>query len=233
MTQEEVYKKLNIPFGNHFAFRKDEVFVDSRGVLLVYDFEYCDWIHSRYESLQTEYVLANSECVSLMDELDWHLDGDEPKEAKDRYFAAMQDCERCEKHRAAQCIQHMQWYLTRPAAWLNTSDQEYVHGLMQKGYLSESKLLEIIKGIDYEQLNPNGEWFTLYAAHNTALQMRRQTNGNLDVQIVHGDDAYTVSIKECTRLSYDSINVILLTWNTLNYFAITGVWVNLIKGGNN
>ena len=232
MTQEEVYKKLNIPFGNHFAFRKDEVFVDSRGVLLVYDFEHCDWLHSRYESLQTEYVLANSEHVSPLDELDWHLEGDEPKEAQDRYFAAMQDCERCEKHRAAQCIQHMQWYLTRPVAWLNISDKEYVDGLMQKGYLSEVKLLEIMRGMNYERLNSNGEWFTLHTYNNMVLRIRRKVNGNLDVQIVHGDDAYTVSIKECTRLSYDSINI-LLTWNTLNYFAITGVWVDLIKGGDN
>lgn len=233
MTQEEAYKALNLPFGNHFEFRKDEVLIDPRGILLVYDFEYSDWIHSRYESLQTEYVLANPEQVCSMDELDWHLEGCEPEAAKARYFAAMQDCERVERHRALRCVKHMQWYLTRPAIWLNQSEQDYVDSLIRKGYLSEDKLLDILREIDYEQLASNGKTHTLYIQNKMALQICRKANDNLEVQIACGDKVHIFPIKEeYVRLGWNEIDTILAAWNMFTYFTAAGLQVELTKGGN-
>ena len=87
MTQKEAYEALsayNIGFGEHFKYSPsrfrygaDEVYIDERGVLMVYDYEFGDWLAPRYESMQTDYLISHLgfDTVYRMPVCDWHTLG--------------------------------------------------------------------------------------------------------------------------------------------------------------
>lgn len=87
MTQKEAYEALsayNIGFGEHFRYSpsrfcygSDEVYIDERGVLMVYDYMYGDWIVPRYESMQTDYLInhLDFDTVYRMPVYEWHTMG--------------------------------------------------------------------------------------------------------------------------------------------------------------
>lgn len=87
MTQKEAYEALshyNIGFGEHFKYSPsrfrygaDEVYIDERGVLMLYDYMYGDWIAPRYESMQTDYLIKHLgfDTVYRMPVYDWHTLG--------------------------------------------------------------------------------------------------------------------------------------------------------------
>ena len=93
LSKEVAYQKIGIPCGDHFKVRSCEVRIDNRGVLLILDDDY-HWLHSRYPSLQTEYVIEHKEEVELLNILDWHVDpyGDLPEMREKHLNAFFEYC---------------------------------------------------------------------------------------------------------------------------------------------
>ena len=73
MTQLEIYSMLKMNVGDHFLYLNHECQIDNRPVLLLYDYEYGDWIASRYEVMQVEYLIKNIDKVRTLPREEWHL----------------------------------------------------------------------------------------------------------------------------------------------------------------
>ena len=88
MPQKEAYEKIGVPCGDHFKYRGYETRIDNRGILLILDDDY-DWLHSAYESCQTEYVIAHPEEIEKLDILEWHIEPyTEARETWNKYWTA-------------------------------------------------------------------------------------------------------------------------------------------------
>lgn len=78
-TRQKIYERIGIPVGDHFKYRGDECWIDDRPALLVYDYEWGDWIKPRYETMQASWLYehAETEKVEALPMEKWHYRGDE------------------------------------------------------------------------------------------------------------------------------------------------------------
>ena len=75
----KTHQKLHLPEGEHFSWRNCECRIRSDGkAVLVYDYEYNDWIAPGYRQLQLDQLLEHPEEIELMPFEKWHVEAEEP-----------------------------------------------------------------------------------------------------------------------------------------------------------
>lgn len=102
ITQKEFYALCLMPVGWHFKWHGDECFIDNRGVLILHDTYDGGWIHSRYETMQTEYALMHRGDIKPLRLKDWcwntYSDEINPYFPKDKHKAFDQMLEIAEEY---------------------------------------------------------------------------------------------------------------------------------------
>ncbi|MCQ2509895.1 MAG: hypothetical protein MJ116_05470 [Lachnospiraceae bacterium] len=73
-AQIMAYKCLEIPAFSHFLYRGNECMINERGVLLVRNEQYDEWIRLNETEYQTEYCTAHPEEIRMLVAVKWHLD---------------------------------------------------------------------------------------------------------------------------------------------------------------
>lgn len=76
---EQSHNVLGIELGHHFKYCNNECRLRSDGdAILVFDYEYGDWIKPAYRTLQLEYVIAHKDDIEEYPLEKWHIETDEP-----------------------------------------------------------------------------------------------------------------------------------------------------------
>ena len=82
----KTHNALGITPGEHFSFDGDECRIRSDGnAVLVYDWEYHDWISPSYRTRQLEYIIEHREEIKSLPFAKWNVDAGEPDHIWHRY----------------------------------------------------------------------------------------------------------------------------------------------------
>ena len=82
----KTHQLLHLPEGEHFKWKHEECRIRSDGkAVLIYDFEYNDWLAPGYPELQLEKLLEHPEEIQPLPFECWHVEADEPTWVWSRY----------------------------------------------------------------------------------------------------------------------------------------------------